>query len=173
MYFPPHPAPYPSQRLPELLPYPAPIPSPQTLSSLSSTNLTRSWSTGRTRCGCPAWCPFPASTSRCAWYYSLPQPDSKTPPSCAILGKGSRPSLCSSSKVQCCTPMGRRYCGMTAGACRCPLQCCMMPGTCSARPPGATRTSFPIPSSCTSQVGGASSISPSTTLCTPRRRGQT
>lgn len=50
---------------------------------------------------------------------------------------------------------------MTAGACGYPHCCCGMPCTCNARPPGVTRTSFPIPSSCTSQVGAATPISPS------------
>lgn len=43
---------------------------------------------------------------------------------------------------------------MTAGACGYPHLCCVMPCTCSVRPPGAARPSCPTPSLCTSQVGG-------------------
>lgn len=57
--------PSPEWRTPEpRLPLSQPAPSPQTWSSHSSTSQTRSWSTGRIPCGCPAWCLSPASTSR-------------------------------------------------------------------------------------------------------------
>lgn len=46
---------------------------------------------------------------------------------------------------------------MTAGECACPHRCCGTPSTCSVRPPGVAKTSYPTPSSCTSQVRAARS----------------
>lgn len=60
---------------------------------------------------------------------------------------------CCSSKAQCCGLMGTRWCGTTAGACRCPHLSCAMRCTCSVRPAGVAGTFIPAPFSCTSQVG--------------------